>query len=924
MAIKEVEDDECEDLERNDDENQKKPTKKITTPIKKGNRKTKMKWIGKPIAEENKKKYYRSVRINDEEISIGDAVSVSPQDPTKPVLLAFVTYMWEDGNKDQMFHAKWYCRGVDTVLGEMADPLEVFAVDECEDTALEYVMGKSKIMYKAPPENWSMLGGEEVENFITDDDGNTFYYQKWYDPDCARFEDIPVTQRPDDMPSHRYCDSCQRMEQIRKNETPHVSEKLEEDKQNPKVVYYSVLSKGGLDYRVGDSCYLLPGSFYFNVKPAPPPSKVSRKENVDEEVYPEYYRKTSEYVKGSNIECPEPFRIGRIIKIFTKKSPNKLVEEIKLKVVKFYRPENTHKGVTASYTSDLNLLYWSDEEAEIAAYDIQGKCTVMFEEELNESVQEYTRKGRDRFYFLEAYCSKSKEFEEPPSRARTIKGKGKGKGKGKSSTPVIEVKQVAAVKDNFQYRKLRSLDVFAGCGGLSEGFHQSGVAESTWAIEKEEPAAQAFRLNNPGCTVFTDDCNTLLRLVMDGETTNSVGQKLPQKGQVELLCGGPPCQGFSGMNRFNSREYSKFKNSLVVSYLSYCDYYRPKFFLLENVRNFVSFKKSMVLKLTMRSLLSMGYQCTFGVVQAGLYGVAQTRRRAIILAAAPGEKLPFYPEPAHVFSPRACPLSVTIDEKKYESNMARVWSAPYRTITVRDALSDLPEIRNGYNKLEMSYDREAQNGYQKAIRGSQHQPILRDHICKEMSALVEGRMRHIPLAPGSDWRDLPNIAVRLSDGNTCKKLRYLHPDKKNGKGPNGQLRGVCACAMNKPCDPTDRQFNTLIPWCLPHTGNRHNNWAGLYGRVEWDGYFSTTVTNPEPMGKQGRVLHPEQHRVVSVRECARSQGFPDTYRFYGTILDKHRQVGNAVPPPLAKHLGLEIKKCAEVSQRHQQTLEDKK
>lgn len=51
--------------------------------------------------------------------------------------------------------------------------------------------------------------------------------------------------------------------------------------------------------------------------------------------------------------------------------------------------------------------------------------------------------------------------------------------------------------------------------GLSEGLHQAGVAESRWAIEKEEPAASAFSLNNPGCTVFTDDCNLLLKLVMD-------------------------------------------------------------------------------------------------------------------------------------------------------------------------------------------------------------------------------------------------------------------------------------------------------------------------------------------------------------------------------------------------------------------------
>lgn len=79
---------------------------------------------------------------------------------------------------------------------------------------------------------------------------------------------------------------------------------------------------------------------------------------------------------------------------------------------------------------------------------------------------------------------------------------------------------------------------------------------------------------------------------------------------------------------------------------------------------------------------------------------------------------------------------------------------------------------------------------------------------------------------------------------------YLHHDKKQGPANNGDMRGICACATGASCDSADRQFNTLIPWCLPHTSNRHNHWAGLYGRLEWDGFFSTTVTNPEPMGKQ--------------------------------------------------------------------------
>ena len=64
---------------------------------------------------------------------------------------------------------------------------------------------------------------------------------------------------------------------------------------------------------------------------------------------------------------------------------------------------------------------------------------------------------------------------------------------------------------------------------------------------------------------------TYVCVCVQGETTNSMGQKLPQKGEVELLCGGPPCQGFSGMNRFNSREYSMFKVS---------DLYKVKVILL--------------------------------------------------------------------------------------------------------------------------------------------------------------------------------------------------------------------------------------------------------------------------------------------------------------------------------------------------------
>lgn len=77
-----------------------------------------------------------------------------------------------------------------------------------------------------------------------------------------------------------------------------------------------------------------------------------------------------------------------------------------------------------------------------------------------------------------------------------------------------------------------------------------------------------------------------------------------------------------------------------------------------------------------------------------------------------------YPEPRHVFTPRACQLSVVIDDKKIESNIAWSVSAPYRTITVRDSMSDLPPIKNGASKLEIPYDGEPQTAFQRMVSPS--------------------------------------------------------------------------------------------------------------------------------------------------------------------------------------------------------------
>ena len=164
---------------------------------------------------------------------------------------------------------------------------------------------------------------------------------------------------------------------------------------------------------------------------------------------------------------------------------------------------------------------------------------------------------------------------------------------------------------------------------------------------------------------------------MEKEPQKESTSKWPRKGEVDLLCGGPPCQGFSLLNSFSEGDAARFKNSLISTYLSYCDFFRPKYFILENVKNFAQFGNGQILRLCIRALVLMGYQCQFGVLQAGNFGVPQNRRRAILLAAAPDVKLPKFPAAWHCFENSN--LDIKIDDKAFDVNDHwRERSAPYR------------------------------------------------------------------------------------------------------------------------------------------------------------------------------------------------------------------------------------------------------
>ena len=118
---------------------------------------------------------------------------------------------------------------------------------------------------------------------------------------------------------------------------------------------------------------------------------------------------------------------------------------------------------------------------------------------------------------------------------------------------------------------LKVLDIFSGAGGFSHGLDSAGQFETKWAIEWDESAAQAFKQNKPNASVFCEDCNVLMKIIKaaDGKNEPAVykNQILPKKGEVDVIVGGPPCQGFSRLNHFINGENSINKRLLVYSFL---------------------------------------------------------------------------------------------------------------------------------------------------------------------------------------------------------------------------------------------------------------------------------------------------------------------------------------------------------------------
>lgn len=302
------------------------------------------------------------------------------------------------------------------------------------------------------------------------------------------------------------------------------------------------------------------------------------------------------------------------------------------------------------------------------------------------------------------------------------------------------------MKDPCSQKTLRALDLFAGAGGLSQGFEWAGAGSVVGAIELDETAAATFRANHPDAKVWTQD----IRRVDPRSVQDEIGP-------IDVVLGGPMCQGVSQRGPRDPRDERNF------AFWAFADYIRqlkPRFFLMENVPAVASDVHNRRLAIAVfEELESLGYHLSAEVVCAAWFGVPQLRYRLVVLGALDGP--PMFP----------AGVRAGVEGRLSDGDF----------VTVGEAISDLPRITSGggRDEREMPSSRRQLSPYASMVRGNCSS--LYNHWASETAQINLARIAHVP--EGGNWHDIPLdllpprfSRVRLSDHTTTyRRLDRRHP-----------------------------------------------------------------------------------------------------------------------------------------------------
>lgn len=351
--------------------------------------------------------------------------------------------------------------------------------------------------------------------------------------------------------------------------------------------------------------------------------------------------------------------------------------------------------------------------------------------------------------------------------------------------------------------EFRILDLFCGAGGMSYGMHKNKHFVTKVALDINEKLAQTFKKNMPDTELIIGD-------IQD----NNVKEKiinLSKKNNVNMIIGGPPCQGFSLKGKKLGLDDPR--NFLFIEYLHLVEELQPSVFVIENVKSLMSTSNGWFKNQIISEIKKLGYEVSVGIVKASDYGVPQSRERVIFLCSK--NKAISIPE-------------ATVDVP----------------ITVREAIEDLAYLNSNEGAFEQSYITEPMTDYQRMMRIDSKK--LYNHKASNHSQVAIDKLSMIPPEKGKE---------------------YL-PEELLGK----------------------QKFNST------------------WGRLKWD-EPSPTIDTRFDAASNGTNNHPFLNRAITPREAARIQSFDDSFIFYGNKVDIRTQIGNAVPPLMAKAIADHIYKC---------------
>lgn len=320
----------------------------------------------------------------------------------------------------------------------------------------------------------------------------------------------------------------------------------------------------------------------------------------------------------------------------------------------------------------------------------------------------------------------------------------------------------------------RTIDLFAGAGGITEGFRQVGF-DCIYGNDCMAEAIETFLRNHPHA--WADG-----RKIEEVEPAQ-VREKLGlAKGELDVLVGGPPCQGFS----INAPErfLSDSRNSLFKHYARFLEEFQPRIFVFENVPGLLSLGDGKIFKRILVEFERLGYNVTSKILFGAHYGVPQERWRLILLGSIYGDVL--HPEPTHWASGRAnFRGGGTLTFELLESERAALRPA----VTVGEALGDLPRLKMGEGGEVVLYDKEAHSEYARQMRNPD--AVTYNHYASELSPQNVERMKYVK--PGGSWRDIPH---RLLPKGMQRARKSDHTKR------YGRLRkdGLAGTVMTK-CDP---------------------------------------------------------------------------------------------------------------------------